>query len=36
VADQIKSGSPEAIKKLDEAGIEVYMLTGDNEEPTGL
>lgn len=31
VADQIKEGSKEAIDKLIDMGIEVYMLTGDNE-----
>lgn len=31
IADQIKSNSKEAIQELQEAGIEVYMLTGDNE-----
>lgn len=31
IADQIKATSKEAISKLKELGIEVYMLTGDNE-----
>jgi Cu2+-exporting ATPase len=31
IADKIKTTSAEAIKQLKEAGIEVYMLTGDNE-----
>ncbi len=31
VADKIKDGSKEAIDKLINMGIEVYMLTGDNE-----
>lgn len=31
IADQIKAGSPQAIRRLREAGMEVYMLTGDNE-----
>ncbi|MDQ3279260.1 MAG: copper-translocating P-type ATPase, partial [Bacteroidota bacterium] len=30
IADKIKQGSIAAVKKLQEAGIEVYMLTGDN------
>ena len=32
IADAIKPESAEAIKQLHEEGIEVYMLTGDNEE----
>ncbi len=31
IADQIKAGSKEAIERFHEAGIEVFMLTGDNE-----
>jgi P-type Cu2+ transporter len=31
IADKIKPTSTEAIKQLQSAGIEVYMLTGDNE-----
>lgn len=31
IADKIKAGSAAAVKSLTEAGIEVYMLTGDNE-----
>ncbi len=31
IADQIKAGSRRAIKTLQQDGIEVYMLTGDNE-----
>ncbi len=31
IADQIKSTSQKAIQELQESGIEVYMLTGDNE-----
>ncbi|HCI58061.1 MAG TPA: heavy metal translocating P-type ATPase [Bacteroidetes bacterium] len=31
IADQIKSTSKMAIEKLQKSGIEVYMLTGDNE-----
>ncbi|WP_290798151.1 heavy metal translocating P-type ATPase [Flavihumibacter sp. UBA7668] len=32
IADQIKSGSALAILTLQNAGIEVYMLTGDNQQ----
>ena len=31
VADTLKETSPEAIKRIKELGIEVYMLTGDNK-----
>ena len=31
VADEIKEGSVEAVRQLRDSGIEVYMLTGDNE-----
>lgn len=31
IADQIKSTSKKAIEELQKSGIEVYMLTGDNE-----
>src|SRR5690606_21184975 len=31
VADTIKESAPEAIKQLQDMGIEVVMLTGDNE-----
>ena len=31
VADQIKSTSAEAVQAMKNAGLEVYMLTGDNE-----
>ncbi|WP_118953338.1 heavy metal translocating P-type ATPase [Taibaiella helva] len=31
IADKIKETSIEAVKELQQAGIEVYMLTGDNE-----
>ena len=31
IADQIKSTSQKAIQELKQSGIEVYMLTGDNE-----
>tara|TARA_Y100000310_G_scaffold196122_1_gene196141 strand:- start:3807 stop:5993 length:2187 start_codon:yes stop_codon:yes gene_type:complete len=31
VADVIKETSPKAVKKLQELGIKVYMITGDNE-----
>lgn len=31
IADQVKSTSQNAIQELQEAGIEVYMLTGDNQ-----
>ncbi|HEY8783646.1 MAG TPA: heavy metal translocating P-type ATPase [Mucilaginibacter sp.] len=32
IADQIKTGSAEAIDQLKKQGIEVYMLTGDNKQ----
>ncbi|WKN45397.1 heavy metal translocating P-type ATPase [Tunicatimonas pelagia] len=32
IADEIKESSAEAIKTLQSRGIEVYMLTGDNEQ----
>jgi Cu2+-exporting ATPase len=32
IEDKIKASSKHAIKELQEQGIEVYMLTGDNEE----
>lgn len=32
IADKIKETSKEAVKKLNQQGIEVYMLTGDNEQ----
>ncbi len=32
IADKIKSSSKEAIQSLKHAGIEVYMLTGDNKQ----
>lgn len=32
IADEIKSNSVQAIKDLQEIGVEVYMLTGDNEQ----
>ena len=32
IADKIKSTSKEAIRQLQEMGIEVYMVTGDNEK----
>ena len=34
IADKIKESSIEAIKQLQDRGIEVYMLTGDNESTT--
>lgn len=32
IADQIKASSKEAIQQLQQMGIEVYMVTGDNEK----
>lgn len=32
IADKVKATSKEAIKTLQDSGIEVYMLTGDNEQ----
>jgi Cu2+-exporting ATPase len=32
IADQIKAGSAKAVSALKEAGITVYMLTGDNQQ----
>jgi len=32
IADQIKAGSAKAVSTLKEAGITVYMLTGDNQQ----
>jgi Cu2+-exporting ATPase len=32
IADQIKAGSAKAVKALKDEGIEVYMLTGDNQQ----
>lgn len=32
IADQIKAGSAKAVAALRDAGIEVYMLTGDNQQ----
>jgi len=32
IADKIKPSAPEAVKRLKNNGIEVYMLTGDNEK----
>lgn len=32
IADKVKSTSIEAIKTMQESGIEVYMLTGDNQQ----
>ncbi|MBO9154949.1 heavy metal translocating P-type ATPase [Chitinophaga sp. GCM10012297] len=32
VADKVKAGSAAAVKRLQEMGIEVYMLTGDNPQ----
>jgi Cu2+-exporting ATPase len=32
IADQIKTGSAEAVRQLKKQGIEVYMLTGDNAQ----
>lgn len=36
VADVIKEDSPKAIKELQNMGIRVVMLTGDNEKPQRL
>lgn len=30
IADRVKSGSVQAIRRLQQSGIEIYMLTGDN------
>jgi P-type Cu2+ transporter len=35
ISDKIKESSREAIRHLHELGIEVYMLTGDNEQSAG-
>jgi P-type Cu2+ transporter len=35
IADKVKSSSKEAILHLKQSGIEVYMLTGDNESTAG-
>lgn len=35
IADQIKPSSPIAIERLKKSGIEVHMLTGDNEHTAG-
>jgi len=32
IADTLKPGSAEAVQQLEDAGIEVYMLTGDNSQ----
>ncbi|WP_346315948.1 heavy metal translocating P-type ATPase [Chitinophaga sp. YIM B06452] len=32
IADKVKAGSAAAVKRLQEMGIEVYMLTGDNPQ----
>ncbi|MFL9843379.1 heavy metal translocating P-type ATPase [Flavobacterium rhizosphaerae] len=32
IADAVKETSKQAVKELNEAGVEVYMLTGDNEQ----
>jgi len=32
IADELRESSAEAVKKLKEAGIEIYLLTGDNEK----
>lgn len=32
IADEVKAGSKEAIQQLQQQGISVYMLTGDNEQ----
>ena len=35
IADTIKPSSKEAIKKMQDQGIDVYMLTGDNQQTAG-
>lgn len=35
ISDKIKESSKEAIRQLHDLGIEVYMLTGDNEQSAG-
>lgn len=35
IADKIKPGSEDAIRRLTERGIEVFMLTGDNRQTAG-
>jgi Cu2+-exporting ATPase len=35
ISDKIKESSREAIRQLHDLGIEVYMLTGDNEQSAG-
>ncbi len=32
VADKVKENAPDAIRKIQQMGIDVYMLTGDNEK----
>jgi P-type Cu2+ transporter len=36
IADKIKESSKDAIEKLQRSGIEVYMLTGDNEQTAAI
>ncbi|MEO6962038.1 MAG: heavy metal translocating P-type ATPase [Puia sp.] len=35
IADKVKESSKESVRQLKDAGIEVYMLTGDNQQTAG-